>query len=44
MEKSTPNCCSCFPLAQTCVLSGIVVKEEDLIHLPVLMNPLNSLF
>jgi hypothetical protein len=43
-ENSLPDCCSCLLCAQTAVHSGIVVQEEDLIHLPVWPNPLNSLF
>ena len=42
-KSSPPSCCTCFPCVQTGVLSG-VVKEEDLIHLPVLLNYSNSLF
>jgi hypothetical protein len=31
-ENSAPHFCDCLPCAQTGVLSGIVMQEEDLIH------------
>jgi hypothetical protein len=36
MKDSSPRrCCNCVPCVQTGVRSGVVVQEEDLIHLPV---------
>ena len=34
-EQIPPHCCSSLPCAQTAVLSGVVMKVEVLIHLPV---------
>jgi hypothetical protein len=38
-ENSPMHCYICLP----CVLYGIVMQDDDLIHLPVWLNPSNSL-
>ena len=39
-KNSLSHCCSCL----IGVRSGLVMLEDELIHLPVWLNPSNSLF
>jgi len=39
MEEQSIPVISCLPCAQNGVLSGVVMQEEDLIHLFVWPNP-----